>query len=319
VTERDPHSGSWDADEFVRWRSLVLDHVVSTFREAVVCSSTSSDGSSLPFWIASSPNSDLPGTDCVMTVGISAVDAPHVPRWGDTSTPRIEYAMIVRPTTSDDVVLPPLVELASAVVERSKAAGSYEVVDLSHGLQTAPRHALVVNGSPLPKGLGRISPGMSFAVFWIIPLVEPEAAYARSRSASRLMLLLRWGGVDIFRYPRTPVPVPSGISYEEFERRCSTSDDLCDDLLSLIEGERDRRRVVTSVASFLDSKDDALLQFAVEAIETLARSEPESFSESQLRAVENSLEVIEHATVSTQVDDALDAVRHAATHATAEL
>jgi hypothetical protein len=160
---------------------------------------------------------------------------------------------------------------------------------------------------------------MSFAVFGIIPLVEPEAAYARSRSASRLMLLLRWGGVDIFRYPRTPVPVPSGISYEEFERRCSTSDDLCDDLLSLIEGERDRRRVVTSVASFLDSKDDALLQFAVEAIETLARSEPESFSESQLRAVENSLEVIEHATVSTQVDDALDAVRHAAIHATAEL
>jgi hypothetical protein len=95
----------------------------------------------------------------------------------------------------------------------------------------------------------------------------------------------------------------------------SEPDQTCDHILALIEGEPNRRRVVDALVSMMRSASELVRHCATEAIEALARSEPESFSTSQADAVEallvNGLDLGERAPAE---EDALAAVRHARQH-----
>ena len=93
--------------------------------------------------------------------------------------------------------------------------------------------------------------------------------------------------------------------------------DTCQAMLELVEGEPERARLIDALALFLNSADDEVQECAVEAIQALAATEPQSFTYSQIDSLEGSLiELISSPQPPFDSEDALAAVRHARLHVT---
>ena len=227
--------------------------------------------------------------------------------------------MIVRGDCDNgDEVTKVLTALAVDAVEDHRVLDRMLIVERANRPATSKlTHAMVVNGSPLPSDLGHVGDDENFSVEWVLPLSRTEAEYGRSKGTARLMLLLRWSDIDIFDLTRESVQEPTGIKMEAFAR-CNASDDsdnVCDCIIALVDGEPERGSVVDALLSTMRSSSEQVRQCATEAIEALARSEPESFSIAQADALETllmgGLDLGEGAPAQ---HDALEAVRHARRH-----
>jgi hypothetical protein len=178
-------------------------------------------------------------------------------------------------------------------------------------------HAMIVNGSPLPPELGQVANGQEFLVEWVVPISRLEAEYGQQRGASRLMFLLRWSGLDIFELDRETAEIPQGITRATFNERHKAGVDaeMIDDIFNLLEGEPDRSEVVDAMLGVMASSNGDNVACALEALRALARSEPESFSMSQVESIQDRLQTWVGDDIDAGIrESTLDAIRHARQH-----
>lgn len=293
-------------------RTRALDHLLDLFGELVLRPSRLPGDPAI--WIADAENPALPHTRCVLTIGLSALGPITYVHSGELAPP-FECAMIVRNGESA-LATQILADVAAAVLEGHEIADLYSAIELERLARVSSlSHGFLVDGSPLPRNLGVLEDD-DFLVHWLVPLASSEVAFARARGPNRLMLLLRWSDVDLFDLTRNEVEVPAGISREEFDERHALGEDTSSNVLGLLEGERDRTKILTAVEALLASQSDAERELAVEVIETMALSEPDSFqTSSYIARVEAKLQVLLQSPITPfRTADALDALRHAAIH-----